>query len=61
MESAYRKFWSWKFFGLRPSTGKKGLIPDGSFYDKKNTFRWNASTNISNAIGQGEIITTPYN
>ena len=26
---------------------------------KKNTFRWNASTNISNAIGQGEIITTP--
>ena len=47
------------FLGYDLPQGKKGLIPDGSFYDKKNAFRWNASTNISNAIGQGEIITTP--
>jgi len=39
--------------------GVPGLIPDGKYYDKWYKYSWNASTNISNAIGQGEILTTP--
>lgn len=42
------------------SVGQKGLIPTGSFYDKwYPKSRWTATYNISNAIGQGEISTTP--
>ncbi|UMB62076.1 penicillin-binding protein 2 [Lutibacter sp. A80] len=42
------------------SVGQKGLVPDGSFYDKwYPNNRWTATYNISNAIGQGEILTTP--
>lgn len=42
------------------SVGQKGLIPTGSFYDKwYPNSRWTATYNISNAIGQGEILTTP--
>lgn len=47
------------FLGYDLPDGKKGLIPDGAYYDARNRFRWSASTNISNAIGQGEILTTP--
>ena len=42
------------------SVGKKGLVPNGAFYNswypKTN---WTATYSISNAIGQGEILTTP--
>jgi penicillin-binding protein 2 len=40
--------------------GDPGMIPDGDFYNKwyPNT-RWRATYTISNAIGQGEILTTP--
>ena len=42
------------------SVGKKGLIPNGDFYNKYYpNGRWRASTTISNAIGQGEVLTTP--
>jgi penicillin-binding protein 2 len=42
------------------SVGKKGNIPDGAYYDRMYPdFRWRATTNISNAIGQGEILVTP--
>lgn len=42
------------------STGRKGFIPDDTFYDKwYPNGSWGASTTISNAIGQGEILTTP--
>lgn len=42
------------------SVGKKGLIPDGDFYNKwYPTNRWTATYTISNAIGQGEVLTTP--
>ncbi len=42
------------------SSGKKGLIPDDAYYNRYYpTFNWGASTTISNAIGQGEILTTP--
>ncbi len=47
------------FLGYDLPDGRKGLIPDGKYYDNWYKYRWNASTNISNAIGQGEVITTP--
>jgi penicillin-binding protein 2 len=49
-----------KFLNNDLSVGKKGLIPDGSYYNKwYPNVRWTATYNISNAIGQGEILTTP--
>jgi penicillin-binding protein 2 len=42
------------------SVGKKGNIPDGAYYDRMYPdFKWRATTNISNSIGQGEILVTP--
>ncbi|WP_299525226.1 penicillin-binding protein 2 [uncultured Lutibacter sp.] len=42
------------------SVGKKGLVPDAKFYNKwYPDSRWTATYSISNAIGQGEILTTP--
>jgi len=42
------------------SVGQKGLIPDGDFYNRYYpNGGWKAVTTISNAIGQGEILTTP--
>ncbi len=42
------------------SVGQKGLIPDGNFYKRYYpNGGWRAATTISNAIGQGEILTTP--
>ena len=48
------------FLGYDLPTGKKGFIPDASYYDfwYKNG-RWRSATVVSNAIGQGEILTTP--
>ena len=40
--------------------GKKGMIPNSDFYDKwYPDFRWGPTTNLSNSIGQGEILVTP--
>lgn len=39
--------------------GSPGLIPDGKYYDARNKYKWGPTTNISNAIGQGEVSTTP--
>jgi penicillin-binding protein 2 len=47
------------YLGYDLPEGDDGLIPDGEYYAKRNRYKWNASTNISNAIGQGEVITTP--
>jgi penicillin-binding protein 2 len=42
------------------SVGQPGLIPDGDLYNKwYPTTRWTATYTISNAIGQGEVLTTP--
>ncbi|SDX40543.1 penicillin-binding protein 2 [Lutibacter oricola] len=42
------------------SVGRKGLIPDGDFYNRYYpSGRWTATYTISNSIGQGEILTTP--
>lgn len=47
------------YLGYDLPAGVPGLIPDGNYYDKRYKYTWNASTNISNAIGQGEVLTTP--
>jgi penicillin-binding protein 2 len=38
---------------------KRGFIPNSKYYDKYYRGRWNSSTVISVAIGQGEILATP--
>lgn len=38
---------------------KRGYIPNSKIYDKIYRGRWNSSTIISIAIGQGEILSTP--
>lgn len=47
------------YLGYDLPEGMPGLIPDGDYYSRMYRYKWNASTNISNAIGQGEVITTP--
>ena len=47
------------YLGYDLPAGQKGLIPNGNYYDSRYKYSWNGSTNISNAIGQGEILTTP--
>jgi penicillin-binding protein 2 len=47
------------YLGYDLPAGSPGLIPDGNYYDSRYKYKWNASTNISNAIGQGEVLTTP--
>ncbi len=40
--------------------GSKGNIPDSEFYDRYyRGEKWSATYSISNAIGQGEVLTTP--
>lgn len=48
------------YLGYDLNIGRKGRVPDGKFYNKwygKN--RWFSTFIISNAIGQGEVETTP--
>jgi penicillin-binding protein 2 len=48
------------YLGYDLPIGKKGNIPDGAYYDKwYPDFKWQATTTLSNAIGQGEILVTP--
>ncbi len=47
------------YLGYDLPTGQKGRIPDSTFYNRYYKFRWGATTSISNAIGQGEVETTP--
>ncbi|MBS9773878.1 MAG: penicillin-binding protein 2 [Tenacibaculum sp.] len=48
------------FLGYDLPVGQKGLIPDSKLYDRfYRNFKWGATTSISNAIGQGEVSTTP--
>ena len=47
------------YLGYDLPQGSPGLIPNGKYYDDMYKYSWNASTNISNAIGQGEVQTTP--
>ncbi len=48
------------FLGYDLPIGKKGFIPDADYYNywyKKGG--WKSATVVSNAIGQGELLTTP--
>lgn len=48
------------FLGYDMPSGQKGLIPDSKLYDRYYpNHKWKAITTISNAIGQGEVLTTP--
>ncbi len=48
------------FLGYDLPAGQKGLIPDSKLYNRYYpNHRWKAITTISNAIGQGEVLTTP--
>ncbi len=47
------------FLGYDLPVGQPGLIPNAKYYNNRYKFRWGATTTISNAIGQGEIQTTP--
>lgn len=48
------------YLGYDLPVGRPGLIPDGTYYDYwYPSGGWKAPTIISNAIGQGEILTTP--
>lgn len=49
------------YLGYDLPSGQKGRIPDGDFYSQVMypNGGWNSKTNVSNAIGQGEVETTP--
>ncbi|WP_299162719.1 penicillin-binding protein 2 [uncultured Tenacibaculum sp.] len=47
------------YLGYDLPSGRKGMIPDTLFYNKWYKNRWKSTYTISNAIGQGEILTTP--
>ena len=49
------------YLGYDLPAGSRGRVPTGTYYDDSPNynFRWNASSIISNAIGQGDIETTP--
>lgn len=48
------------YLGYDLPIGKRGFIPDANYYNRiYNGSKWGASTIISNAIGQGEVLTTP--
>lgn len=48
------------YLGYDLPVGQKGRVPDGDYYDKwYPDFNWYATTTISNAIGQGEVVATP--
>jgi penicillin-binding protein 2 len=49
-----------QYLGYDLPQGKKGLVPDAALYDRwYPDGRWRATYTISNAIGQGQILTTP--
>ncbi|WP_405562905.1 penicillin-binding protein 2 [Polaribacter sp. Asnod6-C07] len=47
------------YLGYDLPAGVPGFIPNGKYYDDNLKYRWNGSSIISNAIGQGEILITP--
>ncbi len=47
------------YLGYDLPAGQPGRIPTGEYYDGRKNFRWRAVSIISNAIGQGEVETTP--
>jgi penicillin-binding protein 2 len=59
-EKHMRSFGLGNYLGYDLPTGRKGRIPDKSYYDRVyGDNRWSSSYIISNAIGQGEVAATP--
>lgn len=59
-EKHIRSFGLGSYLGTDLPTGRPGRVPSKAYYDRlygKN--RWSSSYIISNAIGQGEVATTP--
>jgi penicillin-binding protein 2 len=55
-----KKFGFGKFLGVDLPVGSKGFIPDGSFYNRYYPkYKWRPMATLSNAIGQGEVSSTP--
>ncbi len=55
-----KKFGLGNYLGYDLPVGQKGLIPDANYYNRYYPKgRWRVSYTISNAIGQGEVLTTP--
>ncbi|MCC5917364.1 MAG: penicillin-binding protein 2 [Cryomorphaceae bacterium] len=49
-----------EFFNNDLPTGRKGLVPDSTYYNRVyRTNRWKAVSTVSNGIGQGELLVTP--
>lgn len=58
--SHLEKFGLGNYLGYDLPIGKRGFIPGSAYYDRWYTQgSWGPTTIISNAIGQGEILTTP--
>ena len=58
--ASVKKFGLGNYLGYDLPVGQKGLIPNAAYYNKYYPMKnWKAVTTISNAIGQGEILTTP--
>lgn len=50
------------YLGYDLPVGRAGLLPDAEYYNRAYeypTYNWYASATLSNAIGQGEVLTTP--
>jgi penicillin-binding protein 2 len=47
------------FLGADFPIGRKGNVPTGDYYNNRINGKWGSSYIISNAIGQGELLTTP--
>lgn len=48
------------YFNNDLPTGRRGLVPDSTYYNRKfRTTRWKALNTISLGIGQGEMLVTP--
>lgn len=61
-ESHVRSFGLGDFLGNDLPTGRPGKVPNSDYYNKiynYPTYKWYSTATISNAIGQGEVITTP--
>ncbi|WP_461532430.1 penicillin-binding protein 2 [Sinomicrobium sp.] len=59
-EKHMRSFGLGDYLGYDLPIGKAGRIPDKERYNQMyGKGRWYSTTNVSNAIGQGEILTTP--
>ncbi|WP_315105767.1 penicillin-binding protein 2 [Capnocytophaga gingivalis] len=55
-----RSFGFGEYLGSDFPIGRKGYIPDAAFYNRHyGENGWRATTNISNGIGQGEVLVTP--